>query len=187
VNRVLFPDGSHRIASVLQYTGEPTTYVIDLDGKTVEIGPVEHLTKPSKFREVIANATRMWLRLPSRKAWDALVQHMLSAAEVVDTGGEATDLGTLQRRLERFLSQEVAREEEWEEGLHAGTPFRHQGRTCFTLDSLRQHLWPTYGDWVSTKKLAVSLRRLGYVSEEIKYRPQDDKTKSATQCVWYKP
>jgi hypothetical protein len=187
VNRILFPDGTHRITAVLQYTGEPTTYVIKLDDRMVGIGPIEHLTKRSSFRNVIADATRAWPRLPSEQAWDAFVRHMLSVAEVVETGGEATDLGVLELRLARFLSHEVASEEEWEEGLHAGTPFRYQGRTCFTIESLSLHISRNYYDPVSTKKLPVFLRQLSYIRDEIKYRPQEDKSRSTTLCVWYKP
>jgi hypothetical protein len=152
----------------------------------VEVGPIEQLTTRSKFRNVIADATRAWPRLPSEKAWDAFVRHMLSAAEVVETGEEGTDLGMLDFRLTRFLSQEVASEEEWEEGLHAGTPFRYQGRTCFTIESLNQHLWLTYRDPVSPQKLVVSVKRLGYERAERKYRPQGDKSRSGTQCFWSK-
>jgi hypothetical protein len=187
INRTLFPNGAHRIRTILKYTGEPNTYVLDLSGRKVDIGPIEHLTAQSKFRNIIADATCIWPRLPSKKAWDPFVQHMLSTAELVETGREATDLGTFEDRLDRFLSQEVAREEEWEEGLHAGAPFRHQGQTCFTRDALKDHLWFTYRYFVSESKLPVFLRRLGYVSKDIKYRPQDDKSRSATQCVWYKP
>lgn len=187
INQELWPDGKHKITKILVYTGEPNEYEVELDGRMYRLGTVENLIRQGKFETTIADLSRIIPAHQKPDVWRVFAQKMLDIVEVVESGPESTARGAVSGWLEQYLQGERPEEDKWEAAMLQGHPFRHNGQTCITTSNFMKYIQGRVHEKMSTTKLAQQLRKLGWVVEDITYRPAADKTKVRKKGVWYRP
>lgn len=187
LNQGLFPNHAHKITKILQITGDPDTYQVEMDGQMLSMGPVEHITSQTKFSNLIVRFTRVLPERQKGKAWDAFVQRMLDIVEVVNAGAESTPAGAMETWMNQYLQSEHTDEEHWERAMMQGYPFRHKGKLYITSAGVLKFIIGRCHEKMTTMKLAQHLRTLGWLPESLTYRPAKNKSQTKHRSVWSKP
>lgn len=186
INQKLWPTGEHKITKILMYTGDSREYEIELDGVMYSLGSVENLIRQYKFQARIADLSHVLVPTQPPKLWNVFAQQLLTLVETVESGTESTARGAIEGWLNQYLQGEKGDEEKWQKDMVDGHPFRYNGRLWITAQGFMRFLQGRAFERITTQKLAQQLRKLGWLPEEISYRPERDKSKVRKKCAWYR-
>ena len=187
INSLWFSRGDHKLSKIVKYLGEPNRYEIELDGRTIKVGTIDMFTSQTKFRNLLADMANIFPDPQKAETWNRSVQRLLNIVETVDPGPEAFDRGAVEGWLQMYLSDGLAATENAEKAMLDGMPFLHNGKPHITLEGFHRFVMGRCHERISTKELAVHLRKLGAQADRIDYRPAKQKHKVKTQRVWGLP
>jgi len=151
------------------------------------IGVTECLTSQTKFRNRVAGLCQIFPKPQKAQAWQTFVERLLASVEVVNAGKESTPSGAVEGWIAQFLQSERSDEENWETAMMQGYPFRYKGKLYLTSAGLLKFIVGKCHEKITTTKLAQHLRKLGWMPDDITYRPAKDKEKVKHRSVWVKP
>ena len=129
------------IIRIVKYVGEPPVYYMYTKQGDITLGEISSITSQTKFQNLVAAATDVWIPAVSRKAWDQRIQAILLVCEPIDVG-DASHLAQETRLwLAKYLLKKPPREDdEWEKAAEAKQPFVRHGRVYVFIDDLQKWL-----------------------------------------------
>ena len=171
-----------RITKLVRYLSDPNIYEMCINGRTVPIGTIENLTSQHKFRNKIADVALLPKEQP-KAIWERLLNHMLTHLEEVEVSVEAMERGSMEGWLQQYLSNSHTYEEEkLNEAVLMDRPLRLNGKIWFTISGLRSYIFNYCHERITSKWLAVSLRKIGCKNE--KWHIQVRNQERTTRDVW---
>jgi len=155
-----------RITKLVRYLSDPNNYEMVINGRTVPIGTIENLTSQHKFRNKIADLAEIPKNQPTA-TWERLVNHMLRNLEEVEVSVEAMEHGSMEGWLQQYLSgSKIYEEEKLNEGVLMNRPIILNTHIWFTITGFRAFLANYCQEKITSKALAVSLRKIGCKTEK---------------------
>ena len=126
------------IIRIVKYVGEPPVYYMYTKQGDITLGEISSITSQTKFQNLVAAATDVWIPAVSRKEWDQRIQAILLVCEPIDVG-DASHLAQETRLwLAKYLLKKPPREDdEWEKAAEARQPFVRHGRVYVFIDDLQ--------------------------------------------------
>ena len=148
------------IIRIVKYVGEPPVYYMYTKQGDITLGEISSITSQTKFQNLVAAATDVWIPAVSRKAWDQRIQAILLVCEPIDVGDASHPAPETNAWLEEYLLEEPPREEdEWLKAAEAKLPFiRHEKVHIFLYD-FRKWLELNTGEQASSHALGRRLRQ----------------------------
>ena len=116
------------IIRIVKYVGEPPVYYMYTKQGDITLGEISSITSQTKFQNLVAAATDVWIPAVSRKAWDQRIQAILLVCEPIDVGDASHPAQETNAWLEEYLLEKPPREEdEWLKAAEAKQPFIRHG------------------------------------------------------------
>ena len=116
------------IIRIVKYVGEPPVYYMYTKQGDITLGEISSITSQTKFQNLVAAATDVWIPAVSRKAWDQRIQAILLVCEPIDVGDASHPAQETNAWLEEYLLKKPPREEdEWLKAAEAKQPFIRHG------------------------------------------------------------
>ena len=155
------------IIRIVKYVGEPPVYYMYTKQGDITLGEISSITSQTKFQNLVAAATDVWIPAVSRKAWDQRIQAILLVCEPIDVGDASHPAPETNAWLEEYLLEEPPREEdEWEKAAEAKLPFiRHEKVHIFLYD-FRKWLELNTGEQATSHALGRRLRQYQVQTEK---------------------
>ena len=111
------------IIRIVKYAGDPPIYYMYTKQGDITLGEINSITSQTKFRNMLAKITGVWITAVSLKAWDKRVQALLLACEEIDVGDASHPTQETNAWLEEYLLEKPPREEdEWLKAAEAKQP-----------------------------------------------------------------
>ena len=168
------------IIRIVKYLGDPPTYYMYTKQGNITLGGIGSITSQTKFRDLVAAATDVWIPAVSRKAWDQRIQAILVVCEPIDVGDashpaqETTASHPAQETaawLDEYLLEKPPREEEWKKAADAWLPFIWHGQAHICMKDFLRWLDLKMGQKMTNHTLSRRLQQcqveLGKVSFDI--------------------
>ena len=112
------------IIRIVKYVGEPPVYYMYTKQGDITLGEISSITSQTKFQNLVAAATDVWIPAVSRKAWDQRIQAILLVCEPIDVGDASHLAQETNAWLEEYLLKKPPREEDaWLKAAEAEQPF----------------------------------------------------------------
>ena len=129
------------IIRIVKYVGEPPVYYMYTKQGDITLGEISSITSQTKFQNLVAAATDVWIPAVSRKAWDQRIQAILLVCEPIDVGDASHLAQETNAWLAKYLLKKPPREgEEWEKAAEARQPFVRHGRVYVFIHDLQKWL-----------------------------------------------
>ena len=129
------------IIRIVKYVGEPPVYYMYTKQGDITLGEISSITSQTKFQNLVAAATDVWIPAVSRKAWDQRIQAILLVCEPIDVGDASHLAQETNAWLEEYLLKKPPREEdEWLKAAEAKQPFILNGKVHIFLDDFQKWL-----------------------------------------------
>ena len=166
------------IIRIVKYVGEPPVYYMYTKQGDITLGEISSITSQTKFQNLVAAATDVWIPAVSRKEWDQRIQAILLVCEPIDVG-DASHLAQETRLwLAKYLLKKPPREDdEWEKAAEARQPFVRHGRVYVFIDDLQKWL----GNQMTKNALGQRLRLCMAQREQVNIHIGNTKT---TRTCW---
>ena len=74
------------IIRIVKYVEDPPVYYMYTKQGDITLGEISSITSQSKFQNMVAKITGVWISTVSLKAWDKRVQALLLVCEEIDVG-----------------------------------------------------------------------------------------------------
>ena len=147
------------IIRIVKYVGEPPVYYMYTKQGDITLGEISSITSQTKFQNLVAAATDVWIPAVSRKAWDQRIQAILLVCEPIDVGDASHRAQETRLWLAKYLLKKPPREEdEWEKAAEAKQPFVRHGRVHVFIDDLGKWLELAVGNQMKSNALRRRLR-----------------------------
>ena len=147
------------IIRIVKYVGEPPVYYMYTKQGDITLGEISSITSQTKFQNLVAAATDVWIPAVSRKAWDQRIQAILLVCEPIDVGDASHRAQETRLWLAKYLLKKPPRkEDEWEKAAEAKQPFVRHGRVHVFIDDLRKWLELAVGNQMTSNALRRRLR-----------------------------
>ena len=98
------------IIRIVKYVGEPPVYYMYTKQGDITLGEISSITSQTKFQNLVAAATDVWIPAVSRKAWDQRIQAILLVCEPIDVGDASHPAPETNAWLEEYLLKKPPRE-----------------------------------------------------------------------------
>ena len=169
------------IIRIVKYAGDPPVYYMYTKQGDITLGEINSITSQTKFQNMVATITGVWISAVSKKAWDQRVQALLLACEEIDVGDASHPAQETNAWLEEYLLEKPPREEdEWEKAAEAKQPFILHGKVHIFLDDFRKWLDLNIGEQASSHALGRRLRQCQARTEKINVRVGNSWTSRTT-------
>jgi hypothetical protein len=165
---------SNDLGSLTKINGDPPIWIMDVDGKRVELG-TDSLVSQKNFQKDCLNQINIYPRTMSEKAWASRMQTLLTALTIIEVPPEATAMGEFEELLTSFCCDR-ARGVEKEE-IMQGIAVWVDEHVYFQLRDLQKHL-------KANAFLKYSNVQLGLRLKELKAEKIDWKVKGKTIHLW---
>ena len=148
------------IIRIVKYVGEPPVYYMYTKQGDITLGEISSITSQTKFQNLVAAATDVWIPAVSRKAWDQRIQAILLVCEPIDVGDASHLAQETNAWLEEYLLKKPPREEdEWLKAAEAKQPFILHGKVHIFLDDFQKWLELNTGEQATSHALGRRLRQ----------------------------
>ena len=148
------------IIRIVKYLGDPPTYYMYTKQGNITLGGIGSITSQTKFRDLVAAATDVWIPAVSRKAWDQRIQAILPVCEPIDVGDASHPAQEMAAWLDEYLLEKPPREEdEWLKAAEAKLPFIQDKKVHIFLDDFRHWLDLTMGQKMTPYIIGLRLRQ----------------------------
>ena len=169
------------IIRIVKYVVDPPVYYMYTKQGDIALGEISSITSQSKFQDMVATVTKVWITAVSRKAWDKRVQALLLACEEIDVGDASHPTQETNAWLEEYLLEKPPREEdEWEKAAEAKQPFILLGKVHIFLDDFRKWLDLNIGEQVTSHALGRRLKQCQARTEKVNVKPGNSWTSRTT-------
>jgi hypothetical protein len=168
---------------VVKYLSEPPEYRIETPQGSIRVDAATLITQ-SRFRIAIAEITDRYIPEFTKKGWRMPVQALLSAAEPVDLGQDATDQGEMAELLRAYLFERTVHETP-EEADSGREPFWEREHCCIYIEGFKLWLLVRHNEKVTQQKLAARLR--DFKAEPITNKNLIIKNKATSRRYWRLP
>jgi hypothetical protein len=148
------------IVHFIKYTSEPPSYTMVTPTQRVDLGDVNGVIQPQRFRASLAAATGTLIGRFKAHAWDRVAQAILDACEEQDVGLESTESGQVYVWISEYLMSRPPVEDA-EQAVITEYPFRDERGVHIFGSSLKRWLWLARGERVSNRELGRMLRDYG--------------------------
>ena len=170
------------IIRIVKYVGEPPVYYMYTKQGDITLGKISSITSQTKFQNLVAAATDVWIPAVSRKAWDQRIQAILLVCEPIDVGDASHLAQETNAWLEEYLLKKPPREDdEWEKAAEAKQPFVRHGRVHVFIDDLRKWLELAMGNQMTSHALRRRLRLCTAQPKQVNIRIGNTRT---TRMCW---
>lgn len=149
------------ITRLVRYTAEQGEYRLCTDDCSVEIGGIDNIMYPERFRSRIADGTRKLPPRFERKDWDPILKSLLFIVEEIDLGVESSASEQATVWLSLYLNARKPIMDR-ERAAKTSQPFWFgRGRVAVFSGNLREWLRTYEGENMSSKILSIRLREIG--------------------------
>lgn len=153
------------VERVLRVLSTPVQYALVVEGKRVELGPVDTLLSQRRFRAKVVESLNILPRWLDQRYWDSMAQAVLDAAEEVEAP-EAEELDLLRAWLEAYLEERSpARADDpqsYEAHLRLELPVvTPEGEVAVNSVNMATWIGDSRGAKIQPRALALLLRRYG--------------------------
>ena len=170
------------IIRIVKYLGDPPIYYMYTKQGDITLGEISSITSQTKFQNLVAAATDVWIPAVSRKAWDQRIQAILLVCEPIDVGDASHRAQETRLWLDKYLLKKPPREEdEWEKAAEAKQPFLRKGRVHIFIYDLRKWLELAVGNKMTSQALGPRLRLCMAQSKQVNIWIGNTKT---TRACW---
>ena len=148
----------------------------------ITLGEISSITSQTKFRDLVAAATDVWIPAVSRKAWDQRIQAILLVSEPIDVGDASHPAQETAAWLDEYLLEKPPREEdEWLKAAEAKLPFIRYEKGHIFLDDFRKWLELNIGEQATSHTLGRRLKQCQARTEKINVKVGNSWT---TRTTW---
>jgi len=168
---------SNDLSSLTKINGDPPIWIMDVDGKRVELG-TDSLVTQKQFQKDCLNQINLYPKTMSEKAWSARMQTLLASLTIIEAPPEATAMGEFEELLLSFCCDR-ARGVEREEILQ-GIAVWVDEHVYFQLRDLQKHL-------KANAFIKYNNVQLGLRLKELKAEKIDWRVKGKTIHLWFLP
>ena len=169
------------IIRIVKYVGEPPVYYMYTKQGDITLGEISSITSQTKFQNLVAAATDVWIPAVSRKAWDQRIQAILLVCEPIDVGDASHLAQETNAWLDKYLLKKPPREEdEWEKAAEAKQPFIRHGKVHIFLDDFQKWLELNTGEQATASAPGRGLRQCQAQTEKTNVKPGNSWTSRTT-------
>ena len=169
------------IIRIVKYLGEPPVYYMYTKQGDITLGEINKITSQTKFRNMVATITGVWISAVSKKAWDQRVQALLLACEEIDVGDASHLAQETNAWLDKYLLKKPPREEDaWLKAAEAEQPFILHGKVHIILDDFQKWLELNTGEQATAHALGRRLRQCQAQTEKTNVKPGNSRTSRTT-------
>ena len=168
---------SNDLGSLTKINGDPPIWIMDVDGKRVELG-TDSLVTQKQFQKDCLNQINIYPKTMSEKAWASRMQTLLTTLTIIEVPPEATTKGEFEELLVSFCCDR-ARGVEKEEILQ-GIAVWVDDCVFFQLRDLQKHLKANSFSRYSNVQIGLRLK-------EMKAEKIDWRIKGKTLHLWFMP
>ena len=173
------------IIRIVKYVGEPPVYYMYTKQGDITLGEISSITSQTKFQNLVAAATDVWIPAVSRKAWDQRIQAILLVCEPIDVGDASHLAQETNAWLAKYLLKKPPREgEEWEKAAEARQPFVRHGRVYVFIDDLQKWLKLAMGNQMTAPALGIRLRLCMAQQKQVNIPIGKTRTPRTTRVCW---
>ena len=148
------------ILDLVRYLGDPSEYWMRTTDGAITLGGINNITDQGRFRNAVADSTRILLPPCHRMEWAKRAQAILLCCRDVELG-EASHPGTgMTEMVETYLTGQTILDDQ-NVAAEQGFPFRRDGAVLFPLGEFRQYLRFAKSETLSAHKLGQRLRMCG--------------------------
>lgn len=146
------------LGSLTKINGDPPVWILDVDGKRVELG-TDAFVNQKAFQRDCMNQINVMPRTMSARSWENRVQVLLSNLTIVEVPPEATSKGEFMDHLATFCCDRArgADREDILQGIAVWT----DGRVYFQVKDLKKHLTQYNFTSYSAVKIGLRLKEMG--------------------------
>ena len=156
------------IIRIVKYVGPPPVYYMYTKQGDITLGEINSITSQTKFQNLVATITGVWITAVSLKAWDKRVQALLLACEEIDVGDASHPSQETNAWLEEYLLEKPPREEdEWEKAAEAKQPFILNEKVHIFMDDFRKWLGINIGEQITSHALGRRLKQCQARTEKV--------------------
>ena len=156
------------IIRIVKYVGPPPVYYMYTKQGDITLGEISSITSQSKFQNMVAKITGVWISAVSKKAWDKRVQALLLVCEEIDVGDASHPSQETNAWLEEYLLKKPPREEdEWEKAAEAKQPFILNEKVHIFMDDFRKWLDINIGEQITSHALGRRLKQCQARTEKV--------------------
>lgn len=173
-----------KVYGVKKYLTQPSTYVLESNHGAIDLGTTRNLMSRRDFVERLSDAMDCFVEL-KKDQHKEIVDSILRVAEHVELGPEATDEGILRGHVQRYIETKAIladAEAAMEDGFNR--PLWYNGRVCFRLDKLQEHLTMIRFRH-EPAKLPGLLKKVGF--DRIGVKVTDDNGRKTERSCWACP
>jgi hypothetical protein len=149
---------SNDLGSLTKIDGDPPVWILDVDGKRVELG-TEAFVNQKAFQRDCMNQINVMPRTMSAKAWEARIQVMLASLTIVEVPPEATSKGEFFDLLTTFCCDRAKGVDR--EDILQGIAVWTDGRVYFQVKDLKKHLAQYQFTSYTAVKIGLRLKEMG--------------------------
>ena len=173
------------ITRIVKYLGDPPIYYMYTKQGDIILGEISSITSQTKFQNLVAAATDVWIPAVSRKAWDQRIQAILLVCEPIDVGDASHLAQETNAWLAKYLLKKPPREgEEWEKAAEARQPFVRHGRVYVFIDDLQKWLKLAMGNQMTAPALGIRLRLCMAQRKQVNIPIGKTRTPRTTRVCW---
>lgn len=160
------------IRRLLKYNSDPPEYKLELEDKSMHLGPVQNVIELPFFRRRFADAVGRCLPKMKQKEWDACANAMLAICEECEIGADTTTNGLINYYLQQFLEQYTPLYDK-NEGLLSHRPFFNQDYLYITGPDFRKYIGRFHHENIAIKSMGIMLKDYGFQSRDIRIKKDD--------------
>ena len=156
------------IIRIVKYVEEPPVYYMYTKQGDITLGEISSITSQTKFQNLVAMTTGVWITAVSLKAWDKRVQALLLACEEIDVGDASHLAQETNAWLEEYLLKKPPREEDqWLKAAEAKQPFILNGKVHIFMDDFRKWLDINIGEQITSHAIGRRLKQCQARTEKV--------------------
>ena len=156
------------IIRIVKYVEEPPVYYMYTKQGDITLGEISSITSQTKFQNLVAMTTGVWITAVSLKAWDKRVQALLLACEEIDVGDASHPNQETNAWLEEYLLEKPPREEDqWLKAAEAKQPFILNGKVHIFMDDFRKWLDINIGEQITSHAIGRRLKQCQARTEKV--------------------
>lgn len=150
-----------------------TIHFGDEDYDEIE-GDVSILISQIKFRKIIADKTRHYVKPMSQKRWDAVIGILLASIEDSEIPPDVTIMAQMIELLQGYLAGQNQPNQFGSDNYLKAGPWWHNGQLIMKLQSFEAYLRRYHRLSLERRELARRLGKLGIFNKPVSYRVQNE-------------
>jgi len=172
------------IIRIQKLNSDPPQYQLVTPTKTITIGSSRDLMSWSTTAQAVADALDHFIPRFKQKDYDKIVQVILSCAELIETGQEATEAGRIQLWITDYVLT-CKPVDEPDKAIVSKYPFYKNGHVYVQGDALKRWIQTGRGEVIKHHDFARMLRAYGAETEQMAFKLEGGKRTS--RSVWRLP